>query len=402
MKRITLALAVLLFATIGCEKKDIDTIEIDGSSTVYPITEAAAEEFSAFLREQGRAGEVRVTIGVSGTGGGFEKFCRGDTDITGASRPIKPVEVEACREAGIEFIELPIAYDGITVVTHPDNDWVDQMTIAELEKIWEPDAQQNVTRWNDVRDEWPDRPLSLYGAGIDSGTYDYFTKAVAGEEGESRGDFTSSEDDNVLVQGVSGDVNALGFFGFAYFDENRDKLNAVPISYEGGEPISPSLETISNNTYQPLARPLFIYVKKASAERQAVKDFITFYLTDGQELSAEVGYIPMPERAYELALERFENRKVGSVFGGAGSTVGVSVQDLLTREGDEGSEDAEPAEDTADDDSPADDASSAEPETAEEEGSQDDAGAEEEGSAEDTSANEEEGSDQEEAEESSE
>lgn len=341
MKRIGLLLALLLVLPLGCKKKDVKTISIDGSSTVYPITEAVAEEFAAARRSSGE-GNVRVTIGVSGTGGGFEKFCRGDSDITGASRPIKPTELEACEAAGIEFLELPVAYDGITVVVNPANDWVDQLTTEELRKIWEPSAQRTIMNWNQVRDGWPDRPMTLYGAGVDSGTYDYFTKAVSGEEGKSRGDFTSSEDDNVLVQGVSGDENALGFFGFAYFDENRDKLKAIPIVHDGGAPVSPTLETIASSTYQPLSRPIFIYVSKSSLERPEVEDFLTFYLTEGRPLVEEVGYIPMPDRAYELALHRMEERVTGSVFDGQGSTVGVSVQDLLTREG--GGTPAEPDE----------------------------------------------------------
>jgi phosphate transport system substrate-binding protein len=303
------------------------TIEIDGSSTVYPITEAMAEEFQS---ESG--GKYRVTVGISGTGGGFKKFCRGETHISDASRPIKESEREACRAAGIEFIELPVALDALTVMINPENDWVDHLTVDELKKIWEPAAQDSVTNWSQVRDAFPDRPLTLYGAGTDSGTYDYFTEAVVGEEGASRGDFTASEDDNVLVQGIASDPNALGFFGLAYYLENQDKLKAVPIQPPGGgDAVEPSVETARNGSYQPLARPIFIYVsKQAVEEMEGVEQFVEFYLDpDNAELLVEeVGYVPLPTEAYELALRNFEERQTGTAFGG-GSQVGVAVEDLL-------------------------------------------------------------------------
>ena len=303
------------------------TIQIDGSSTVFPITEAMAEEFQ---NESG--GKYRVTVGISGTGGGFKKFCRGETHISDASRPIKESEREACKAAGIEFIELPVALDALTVMVNPENDWVDYLTVDELKKIWEPAAQDRVTNWSQVREGFPDRPLTLYGAGTDSGTYDYFTEAVVGEEGASRGDFTASEDDNVLVQGIASDPNALGFFGLAYYVENQDKLKAVPIQPPGGgDPVEPSVEAARSGSYQPLSRPIFIYVNKQAADDlEAVQQFVEFYLNpDNAELLVEeVGYVPLPTDAYELALRNFEERHTGTAFGG-GSQVGVAVEDLL-------------------------------------------------------------------------
>jgi phosphate transport system substrate-binding protein len=306
-----------------------DTIRIDGSSTVYPIAEAMAEEFQAATH-----GKYRVTVGISGSGGGFNKFCRGETDISNASRPIKESERAACRAAGIEFIELPVALDALAVVVNPQNDWVDHLTIEELRTMWEPEAQGRITNWRQVRDGFPNRPLTLYGPGVDSGTYDYFTEAVAGREGASRGDFTASEDDNVLVQGIATDPNALGFFGFAYYDENRDKLRPVPISWHGGEPVEPSLEAARDGTYQPLSRPLLIYVsRRAADEREAVRAFVEFVLDPAwaEEIIEEVGYVPLPDEAYRLALDAFRVRATGTAFAG-GAQVGVSIEDLLAAE----------------------------------------------------------------------
>ena len=303
-----------------------EVVAADGSSTVYPITEAVAEEFQ-------KKGDARVTIGVSGTGGGFKKFCKGEIALSGASRPIKQSEVEQCKQGGVEYVELPVAYDGIAVVVHPDNDWVTQLTVEDLKKIWEPAAQGKVMRWSDVRPEWPAEELHLFGPGVDSGTYDYFTKAVVGEEHASRGDFTSSEDDNVLVQGVSGDKNALGFFGFAYYSENAGKLKVVPIddgdAKNGASAITPTVETIADGTYQPLSRPIFIYVSKGDAARPAVEKFVQFYLSDGPKLVSEVGYVPLPPATYELVRQRFSDRTTGSVFGGEGSKVGATVAETL-------------------------------------------------------------------------
>jgi phosphate transport system substrate-binding protein len=307
-----------------------ETIKIDGSSTVYPITEAMAEEF-----QNASGGKYRVTVGISGTGGGFKKFCRGETHVSDASRPIKESERADCKTAGIEFIELPVALDALTVTVNPENDWVDHLTVAELKKIWEPAAQGTVTNWKQVRDGFPDRPLTLYGAGTDSGTYDYFTQAVVGEEGSSRGDFTASEDDNVLVQGIAFDQNALGFFGLAYYIENQDKLKAVPIEPPGGgAPVAPSVETARSGAYQPLSRPIFIYVSKQAADdMDPVKQFVEFYLdpANAEALVEEVGYVPLPTEAYDLALAHFEDRRTGTAFHG-GSQVGVSIEELLALE----------------------------------------------------------------------
>ncbi|TPE44971.1 PstS family phosphate ABC transporter substrate-binding protein [Pontibacter mangrovi] len=281
------------------------TIQIDGSSTVYPITEAVAEEYRT------EAPDVRVTVGVSGSGGGFKKFTRGEIDIVDASRTIKPSEEETAKEHNISYIELPVAYDGLTVVVHPENNWVTEMTTEDLKKIWEPAAQGKIKKWNQIRPEWPDQEIHLYGPGVESGTYDYFTEAVVGESGSSRGDYTASEDDNVLVQGVSTDPNALGFFGFAYYEENQDKLKVVPVDdmddSNGKGAIAPSLETVKDGSYAPLSRPLFIYVNSKAASTPAVVDFVNFYLESAPELSQEVGYIPLPAEMYKEQQEKFSS-----------------------------------------------------------------------------------------------
>lgn len=276
------------------------TISIDGSSTVYPITEAVAEEFRAV------APEVKVTIGVSGTGGGFKKFSRGETDISDASRPIKSKEADACAENNIGYEEISVAYDGLAVVVNPENDWLDFFTTAELKKLWEPDAQGVITKWNQIRPEWPDEEIHLFGPGTASGTYDYFTEAIVGTSGSSRGDFTASEDDNVLVQGIAGDKYGLGFFGLAYFEENSDKLRLIPVD-GGSGPVAPSLETVKNGTYEPLSRPLFIYVNTSAVQRQEIVKFVEFYIENAAELSKDVGYIPLPQEQYAKELEEFKS-----------------------------------------------------------------------------------------------
>lgn len=306
------------------------SVRIDGSSTVYPITEAVAEEFQRGNRD------VRITAGISGTGGGLKRLCGGEIDVAGASRPIKESEVALCGKNAVGYIELPIAYDGIAIVVNKRNTWARTMTVAELRKLWEPDAQKTVTRWSQLRPGWPDKPIHLFGAGVDSGTYDYFTEAIVGKEHASRGDFTSSEDDNVLVQGVASDPYALGFFGFAYYNENRGKIDAVAIDdgnpANGTAAVLPSPKSIRTGAYQPLARPLFLYVSAKSASRPEVQKLIRFYLTAGQPLVSEVGYVPLPEAGYKLVAERFERRITGSLFGGHGSQVGVSVESLLRAE----------------------------------------------------------------------
>jgi phosphate transport system substrate-binding protein len=300
-------------------------VKIDGSSTVYPITEAVAEEFQTMKK-----GAVKVTVGISGTGGGFKKFCRGETDISDASRPILAKEMEACKQAGIQYIELPVAYDALTVVVHPQNSWAKSMTVAELKKIWEPAAQGKIINWKQVNPAWPDVPLKLYGPGADSGTFDYFTEAVVQKAKSSRGDYTASEDDNVLVQGVSRDRGGLGYFGFAYYLENQKKLHAVAI--DGGKgPVMPSPKTVEDGTYQPLSRPIFIYVNAKAMDKPEVKEFVEFYLKNAPKLVKEVKYVPLPANAYTMALEHFHKRKLGTVFGGE-SEVGLKIEELLKRE----------------------------------------------------------------------
>ncbi|MBN1337315.1 MAG: PstS family phosphate ABC transporter substrate-binding protein [Deltaproteobacteria bacterium] len=305
-------------------------VSIDGSSTVYPITEAVAEAFRAIEPD------VRVTIGVSGSGGGFKKFCSGEIVLAGASRPIKKSEVDACAAKGIAFVELPVAYDGIAVVAHPTATWLDDVTVEELKAMWQPEAQGTVTRWAQIRADWPDRPFHLFGPGVDSGTYDYFTAAIVGTEHSSRGDFTPSEDDNVLVQGVATDPDALGFFGLAWYEENHDRLRLVPVEDgkpdNGAGPIAPSMETVRNGTYQPLSRPLFLYVASSALDRPEVARFLSFYLKDGRALVSEVGYVPLSDVAYELVQKRLAARTSGSVFVSGGSQVGLTVEGLLGKE----------------------------------------------------------------------
>jgi len=301
-------------------------VKIDGSSTVYPVTEAVAEEF-----QKAKKNQVKVTVGISGTGGGFKKFCRGETDISGASRPILKKEMDDCRAAGIEYFELPVAFDALTVVIHPKNAFIKQLTVAEMKKIWEPGAQGKVMKWNQVNPQWPDAPMKLFGPGADSGTFDYFTEAVVGKSKSSRGDFTASEDDNVLVQGVARDVNGLGYFGFAYYVENKDKLKAVPIVNEKGQPVLPSLEAVIAGTYSPLARPIFIYVNAKSLGKGEVKEFVQYYMTQGAKLSKEVKYVPLPDSAYKTAWDHVLKGKKGTVFGGT-PEVGITIEELLRRE----------------------------------------------------------------------
>lgn len=304
----------MLFASCGGSKTSENAsqadqlkgnVKIDGSSTVYPISEAVAEEF------RGVQPEVKVTVGLSGTGGGFKKFSRGETDINNASRTIKEEESKACEENNIHFLELEIAYDGLSVVVNPQNDWVKDITVAELKKIWEPEAQGKITKWSQVRAGWPDEDFHLYGAGTESGTYDYFTEAIVGKSHSSRGDYTASEDDNVLVQGVSTDKNALGFFGFAYYEENMDKLKLVPVNDEddsnGVGAIAPSIETVKNKTYAPLSRPLFIYVNSEAVKRPEVTAFTKFYLESAAALVTEVGFIPMTTEEYNVQIKKFED-----------------------------------------------------------------------------------------------
>lgn len=304
-----------------------ETIKIDGSSTVFPITEAVAEDF-----QQSKKGKVRVTVGISGTGGGFKKFCRGETDISDASRPILAREMEECKKQGVQYIELPVAYDALTVVMNPKNTWIKALTVAELKKMWEPAAQGKVLKWSQVNSQWPDQPLKLFGPGADSGTFDYFTEAVNGRSKSSRGDFTASEDDNILVQGIARDVNGLGYFGYAYYFENKDKLKAVPIiNPRTNQPVEPSAEAVMNGSYQPLARPIFIYVNAKALERAEIREFVEYYMKNAEGLVREVKYVPLPAKAYTHNVETIEKKVLGTKFGGE-NKVGLTIEELMKLE----------------------------------------------------------------------
>ncbi len=287
-------------------------IAIDGSSTVFPVTEAVAEEFQKL-----NAG-TQVTVGRSGTGGGFQKFCRNETVVSNASRPIAAAEIEACKKSGVEYIELPIAYDGMAVVVNSKNTWAPSMTVAELKKLWAPDAQGKVLKWNHVRGNWPNQEIHLFGAGVDSGTFDYFTEVINGKAKVSRGDYTSSEDDNILVQGVAGDQYALGYMGLAYYQENKEKLKLVAIDDEnpanGAGPILPSAATVRDGTYRPLSRPIFIYVNTAALSRAEVQKFVEYYVTSATPLVTEVGYVPLTDAEQKLVQQRFAAKTHGTMF----------------------------------------------------------------------------------------
>lgn len=285
-----LIISVIVYFYFNPGTQHGEIIEIDGSSTVYPITQAVAEEFQKIYLE------VYPVVGVSGTGGGFKRFTSGETDINDASRSIKDSEIQASANNGIEYLEFEIALDGLAVVVNVDNTWVDYLSVEELQKIWEPES--SINRWNEIRPEWPDKPIRLYGPGTDSGTFDYFTEEIVGESGESRPDYTASEDDNVLIQGIAGDTNSLGYFGFAYYNENSEILKIVPID-SGSGPVAPSDQTINSGHYTPLSRPLLIYVNKESLERIQVEDFVRFYMENAEQLVIEVGYTPLPPFIYE-------------------------------------------------------------------------------------------------------
>lgn len=315
---VVLWIAVAMITTVHAAEK---IIKIDGSSTVYPITEAVAEEFQ-------KATKVKVTVGESGTGGGFKKFCRGETDISDASRPIKKSEMDACKEAGIQYIELPVAYDALTVVVNSKNDWVKSFTVAELNQLWK--SGSSIKTWKQLNPAYPDTKILMYGPGTASGTFDYFTEAINGKAGNSRSDYTPSEDDNVLVQGVAGDRGALGYFGYAYYEENKDKLRAIPIAVKGA-PVLPSPATVMDGTYQPLARPLFIYVNAtAAAFKPEVKAFVNYYLQNAPKLVAEVKYVPLPADDYAAVTEHFKATKPGTGFNGT-PEVGIKIKDLIKR-----------------------------------------------------------------------
>jgi phosphate transport system substrate-binding protein len=303
-------------------------IRIDGSSTVYPITEAVAEEF------QNKNQDLRVTVGASGTSSGFRRFCRGETDVADASRPINAAELDQCAKAGVTFLELPVAYDGIVVVANPRNDWADGITVAELRTLWAPDAQGKIVRWNQVRAGWPDREIHVYGGGAASGTMEYLTAAIVGRPGANRADYASTEDDNALVQKVASDELALGFCGYEYFSQNQGRLKALPVDDgrddNGRNPILPSPETVRSGAYQPLSRPLFIYVSQKAMGRPEARLFVDYYLKEGPWLIDQVGAIQLGDRGYELVRRRADKGITGSLFAG-GLPVGLTLVQLLAQ-----------------------------------------------------------------------
>jgi len=323
VKALTVASFVATAFSAGATFAADKIIRIDGSSTVYPITEAVAEEFQA-------AQKIKVTVGESGTGGGFKKFCRGETDISDASRPISQKEMDACKDAGIQYIELPIAYDALTVVVNGKNDFVKSISVDDLKKIWAPGS--SVKNWNQVNSTYPNLPMALFGPGTASGTFDYFTEAVNGKAKASRSDYTPSEDDNVLVQGVASNAGGMGYFGYAYYAENKDKLRALPIIGKAGSAaVLPSPEAVMNGTYQPLSRPLFIYVNAtAAAFRPEIKAFVNYYLTNAPKLVKEVKYVPLPEADYTAVSNHFKSLKPGTGFNGT-PEIGIKITDLLSR-----------------------------------------------------------------------
>lgn len=325
LKIFTFTVVVAVAIIISNQVNARPIVTIDGSSTVYPITEAVAEDFQI-----AKKGGIRVTVGISGTGGGFKKFCRAEIDIVNASRPIQHSEMEACRAAGVQYIEMPIAFDALTVAVNPHNTWSRTITVAELRKIWEPAAHGKITKWNQINPAWPDEKIKLFGAGADSGTFDYFTEAIVGKAKSSRGDFTASEDDNVLVQGIATDKYSLGFFGFAYYIENQKKVNAVAID-NGKGGVIPSAESVENGNYQPLSRPIFIYVNAKAVDKPEVNEFIDFYMKNAPSLVKEVKYFPLPREIYQFNLDHLKQRKVGTVFDGE-SKIDLRIDELLKLE----------------------------------------------------------------------
>lgn len=326
-KEFTMLLQALLGLFFVAPANAQSIIKIDGSSTVFPITEAVSEEFQTSKR-----GSVRVTVGISGTGGGFKKFCRAETDIQNASRPISTSEMENCRKTGVKYLELPIAYDAVVVAVNPQNDWASEMKIEDLKKMWSPEAQGKITKWNQINPKWPDQPFKLYGAGSDSGTFDFFTEAVVGKAKSSRGDYTASEDDNTIVTGLSKDKMALGYLPMAYYETNKAKMKALSIigHEKQAKAVQPSRATVENSTYY-LARPVFIYVSEASLKKPEVREFVEFYLTNSPQLVPEVKYVALPAKAYEIAKDHLKKNKVGTIFGGK-EAVGVKIEELLKRE----------------------------------------------------------------------
>ena len=320
----------LVLSLISLQAKAQSTIKIDGSSTVYPITEAVAEEF-----QNEKKNVIKVTVGISGTGGGFKKFCRGETDIQDASRPISKLEMEDCKKAGIQYFELPIAYEGTVVAINIKNTWLKEISVEDLKKIWEPSAMSTITKWNQINPKWPNAEFKLFGAGSDSGTFDYFTEAIVGKAKSSRGDYTASEDDNTLVKGIAGDKNSLGYLPMSYYEENKKTIKALAIIGGGKAPtknaVLPTKETVENGTYFPLSRPLFIYVSQASAKKPEVNEFVGYYLNNAAKMATQVKYVALPAKAYAMAAEHFSKGKIGTVFA-SGSNVGLKIEELMKKE----------------------------------------------------------------------
>jgi phosphate transport system substrate-binding protein len=325
--RLISALVVAGVALASAPAARAGIIKIDGSSTVYPITEAVAEDFQKAMKNV-----IKVTVGISGTGGGFKKFCRDETDFQNASRPITAQEMEDCKAAGVEYFEMPVAYDALTVVINPKNTFLTQATVEELKKLWEPAAQGTVTRWSQINPAWPDAPIKLFGAGADSGTFEYFTEAIVGKAKSSRGDYTASEDDNVLVQGVSRDLNGIGYFGYAYYAENMSRLKGLAIvNPKTGAAVEPSGANVENGSYVPLSRPIFVYVKARSLQKPEVRAFLEYYMNNADKLVREVKYVPLPKAAYEGNLKHVKDNRIGTVFGGR-NEVGITIEELMKRE----------------------------------------------------------------------
>jgi phosphate transport system substrate-binding protein len=292
---------------------------------VYPVTKAVADAYKEQIKDP-----TEVTVQFSGTTGGFRQFCEGKTDISNASRPINQTEINLCNRYQVRFIELPIAFDALTVVVNPANNWAQSLTTGDLRKMWEPQAEGKIKRWNQIRADFPDKALNLFGAGTDSGTFDYFTEAIMGKPGASRMDYVKTEDDEITVQGVEQDPNALGYFGLAYYEANAKHLTAVAID-SGNGPIAPSRQTVENAQYQPLSRPLFIYVNLASAQKnEALRDFVEFYLKKAPEIVPKVGYVPLPAEGYQLASITFQNGEAGTVFEGQ-AQIGITIGELLRK-----------------------------------------------------------------------
>jgi phosphate transport system substrate-binding protein len=315
--------AALALTAGAASAQNAFTISIDGSSTVFPISEAVAEAF-----QQTTQGRVRATVGESGTGGGFRKFCRGEIHISDASRPIKTSEMQTCSAAGVQYVEVPIAFDGIAVVVHPSNP-VRSATVAQLRQIWAPAAQGRVMNWNQVNPSWPNLALQLFGPGSASGTFEYFTEAVVGTARSSRTDYTPSEDDNVIVQGVASNPGGMGYFGMAYFEENASRLHALSID-NGQGPVDPTVANVAAGRYAPLSRPLFIYVNAGALRRPQVMQFAQFYVANAARISQQVGYVPLPASAYQAIGPRVQQRQVGTAFGGR-AVIGSTIEEVLRR-----------------------------------------------------------------------